>query len=388
MLGLEPKDFDVVTDATPEQVTGLFRSARMIGRRFRLVHVRFGRDIIEVATYRSLPPEEDGGDVSLSDSGRLLRDNVFGTQEEDAVRRDITVNALYYDIRDYSVIDYVGGVEDLEQGVLRTIGDPAVRFREDPVRMLRMVRFAAKLGFRIDPAAAEPMPGLAPLLDEVPPARRFEEVLKLFQGGRALETFEQLRQHHLFRYLFPMTEDYLASEHDGFPDQLLPRALENTDARILDGKSVTPAFLYAAMLWEPMKERQQHYVKKGMPPGEAQRSATRDVLHTQSRYTTFPKRFSGPMREIWQLQPRFERRGGKAAFRLYDHARFRAAYDFLLLRAECGEAEPELGQWWTRFQEVDDNERRQMVNAAAGSGGGHKKARRRRRKPRRGGNRE
>ena len=256
MLGREPKDFDVVTNARPEQIKELFRNARLIGRRFRLAHIRYGQDIIEVATFRAAPhtgKEEGESDDDIDETGRLLSDNVFGSQDEDAVRRDITVNALYYDISDFTVKDYVGGVADLEAGLMRMIGDPATRFREDPVRMLRVVRFASRLGFRIDPATADPMYDIGHLLLNVSPARMFEEVLKLFQGGYALETYEMLRHFDLFRFLFPLTEDSLADEDANFPRVLLPQALANTDLRIQEGKPVNPAFLFAAILWEPVR---------------------------------------------------------------------------------------------------------------------------------------
>lgn len=375
LLGREPKDFDVVTDASPETIRKTFRSARLIGRRFRLVHVRMGREIIEVATYRAAA---GSGSVDLqSEDGLLLRDNVYGTQEEDAVRRDFTVNALYYNARDDSIVDYVNGVEDLRRGLLRVIGDADERYREDPVRMLRAVRFAAKLGFRIDPDAEAPMAACARLLEPVPAARMFDEVLKLFHGGAALQTFELLRHYDLFPYLFPLTERSLAHEHNRFPAVLIPRALANTDHRVNEGKPVTPAFLFAAMLWYPMIERAGELEADGRRPAEARAVAIAEVLHAQHSRTTIPRRFSGPAREIWMLQSRFARRRGKQAFALMEHARFRAAYDFLLLRAEVGEADSELAEWWTRFQEVDAAERRDMVGALHPSGGG------RRRRPRR-----
>ena len=381
MLGHEPKDFDVVTNALPEQITSIFRSARVIGRRFQLVHVRFGRDVIEVATYRSIPGQED--DSHTSESGRLLRDNVFGDQEQDAVRRDITVNALYYNIRDFSVIDYVDGVSDLQSGVLRVIGDPERRFREDPVRMLRVIRFAAKLGFRIEHDTAEPIRRLSGLLDEVPPARRFEEVLKLFHGGRALETYELLRQYDLFRYLFPIAGELVEDSHSPFATILVPHALSNTDARILDNKPVTPAFLYAVLLWGPLQQKMKRYLDRGLAPTEALRDAAREVLAAQLACTALPKRFSVPMREIWSMQPRFERRRGKMAFKLLGHERFRAAYDFLLLRVEAGEAEQSLADWWTEFQVADDPQKQAMVRAltaASGETQGRRRKRSRRRK--------
>ncbi len=394
MLGREPKDFDVVTDASPEQIRELFRNARLIGRRFRLAHIRYGQEIIEVATFRAAPhtgKEEGESDDDVDETGRLLSDNVFGTQDQDAVRRDITVNALYYDISDFSVKDYTGGVADLKAGVMRMIGDPDTRFREDPVRMLRVVRFAAKLGFKIDPATAAPLHDLGHLLLNVSPARIFEEVLKLFHGGYALETYEMLRHYDLFRFLFPLTEDSLAGEDRNFPRVLLPQALANTDQRIEQGKPVNPAFLFAAMLWEPVRLGMERRIAKGAPPFEALAQAGDEALREQVRHVAIPKRFSFPMREIWDLQSRFARRQGKNAFRLLENKRFRAAYDFLLLRAHAGEENQELADWWTRFQEVDADGRAEMVRTVApvqgieGVEGKTRKRRRRRRKPKGGG---
>jgi poly(A) polymerase len=395
MLGREPKDFDVVTDARPEEIRKLFHGARIIGRRFRLVHVRFGREIIEVATFRAVPRdaaeevrglEEDGDDSApapdVEDAETRVDyadQNVFGSQEEDAVRRDFTVNALYYNIRDFSVVDYVGGATDLRRGLLRVIGDPEARYREDPVRMLRAVRFAAKLGFQIEPRTEAPIRELAALLPTVPPARMFEEVLKLFHGGAARKTFDLLRHYDLFKFLFPQTEESLMQEENHFPIVLVPRALENTDARINAGKPVTPAFLFAAMLWEPMRLRLTQYRAQGRNEYDAQIFAADDVLRAQLKTISVPRRFSSPMREIWLLQGKFERRAGRHAFRLLEHPRFRAAYDFLLLRAESGEAPAALAEWWTRFQEVGEPERHTMVAALAPEAVGEKRKRRRRR---------
>ncbi len=384
MLGREPKDFDVVTDARPDQIRAAFRNARLIGRRFRLAHVHFGREIVEVATFRASPQAGaiDADEAIDDESGRLLRDNVFGNQEEDALRRDFTVNALYYNFRDDSVMDYVGGAKDLKRGILRVIGDPVERYREDPVRMLRVVRFAAKLGFRIEPASAAPIHDMGMLLMEVPPARMFEEMLKLFHSGYAVATFELLRQYGLFRYLFPLTEDSLGREQDGFPITLLPRALASTDARVAEDKPVNPAFLFAALLWEPLRFAAQQRTAKGQPEYQAWQSAAEDVLRSQLRHITIPKRFSFPMREIWSLQGKFERRHGKQAWRLLEHKRFRAAYDFLLLRANAGEESQELADWWTRFQAVSAEERQAMIDALASTERPERSPRRRRRRSR------
>ena len=402
MLGREPKDFDVVTDARPEEIRKLFHNARVIGRRFRLVHVRFGREIIEVATFRAIPhdaseepiPQEGEEDEEIEDEiediekfeddapAEVTDHNIFGSQEEDAVRRDFTVNALYYDIRDFSVMDYVGGAEDLKRGVLRVIGNPESRYREDPVRMLRAVRFAAKLGFKFEEKTAAPIRDLALLLTTVPPARMFEEVLKLFHGGYALETYELLRHYGLFQHLFPLTEISLEREEQGFPVTLVPRALANTDARVNEDKPVTPAFLFAALLWEPVRQQLGKLIASGMNSYDAMFRAADQVLREQLRYVSIPKRFSVPMREIWSMQDRFERRAGQQAFRLLENKRFRAAYDFLLLRAATGEADQALADWWTHFQTAGDDERRAMtaqIAPAAGTGTGKRKRRRRRR---------
>ncbi|MHB1512447.1 MAG: polynucleotide adenylyltransferase PcnB [Acidiferrobacter sp.] len=366
ILGKEPKDFDVVTQARPEEIRQVFRNARLIGRRFRLAHVHFGREIVEVATYRAAPaegPEDDGG-------------NVFGTLEEDAFRRDFTVNALYYDPDEGLITDYVNGLSDLAQAQLRVIGDPEARFREDPVRMLRAVRFAAKLRLRLTEDGRRLLPVLGPLLQDVAPARLFEEVLKLFHTGNALATYEALCEHRLFEVLFPGVAAVLGPHAD--PDSLLSRALANSDLRIAEDKPVTPAFLFAALLWEAVQEEAVHSIAEGAPPAEAWMQAAEHVLREQLRIVTIPKRFSVPMREIWSLQSRFERRAGRHAFRFLESKRFRAAYDFLGLRAAAGEAQESLFDWWTRFQEAAASEREAMV--AALDGQAEKRPRRRRRR--------
>lgn len=380
LLGREPKDFDVGTNAHPEQIKQLFRSCRLIGRRFRLAHVRYGREIIEVATFRARhdTPDADDQNSQQTDEGRLLRDNVYGTLDDDVWRRDFTVNALYYDIKDFSVVDYVGGLEDLKAGILRLIGDPEQRYREDPVRMLRAVRFAAKLGFRIHPDSESPIFELGQLLEDIPAPRLFEEILKLFMGGYALNTFELLRHYNLFRYLFPFTEQSLSHEDQGFPITFVARALENTDKRLAADLPVTPAFLYAALLWEPVRERAQELRDEGASDLEAMQLAGNEVTAQQVQYTSLPKRFSFPMREIWMLQLKLERRRGKSPYRTLEHPRFRAAYDFLLLRAETGEADQELADWWTTFQDNNVADRQRQVEEAPG-GGGKRRGRGRRR---------
>lgn len=363
LLGREPKDFDVATDARPEQVRELFRNCRLIGRRFRLAHVHFGEEIIEVATFRAQVnlDESDESDDVVMENGRILRDNVYGTIDQDAWRRDFTINALYYDISDFSLRDYAGGLTDIRSGVIRLLGDPDTRYREDPVRLLRAVRFAAKLGFRIEPATEAPLFQLGDLLADVPPARLFEEALKLFMTGHAVQTFELLRRYALFAWLFPETEAALAKEEQGFPMTFLVRALQNTDQRVLEGKPVTPAFLFAALLWEPVRQLAEEMAEEdAVDPGDL-REAADEILEIQRQRIAVPKRFALPMREIWELQPRFHRRGGKRVFRLLAHPRFRAAYDFMCLRAESGEELGEVCEWWTAFQSAGATEQRNMA---------------------------
>lgn len=354
LLGREPKDFDVATDARPEQVKAVFNNCRLIGRRFRLAHVHFGREIIEVATFRSNRDGADEEDRQV-ENGMLLSDNVYGTLEDDAQRRDFTINALYYSVEDFSVVDFAGGLKDLREGVIRLLGDPESRFREDPVRLLRAVRFAAKLGFVIEPETQAPMADLAPLLADVPAARLFEEVLKLLLAGSALETFEKLRHYQLFGQLFPATEEALTHQDHEFPIVFVNRGMHNTDLRIRDGKPVTPAFLFAVLLWEPVRLRAEALQASGTHPYEALQIAATEVLAGQSLHVAIPKRFSYPMREIWQLQHRFFQHNGKRPQRLMGHPRFRAAYDFFLLRAEAGEVEQAEADWWTRFLETTDD---------------------------------
>jgi poly(A) polymerase len=359
LLGREPKDFDVVTDAHPEQVQNLFRNCRLIGRRFRLAHVFFGREVIEVATFRAgVDPAAISEQGVVIRNGRIIRDNVYGTIEEDALRRDFTVNSLYYDISNYSVVDYVGALHDLSTGTLRTIGDPDTRFREDPVRMLRAVRFAAKLGFRIASDTEVRIFKLAHLIEDVPAPRLFEEVMKLFHGGCALVTFELLRHYGLFGGLFPNTEKALAEEEQGFPITFVSRALQNTDNRINSGQSVTPAFLYAVLLWEPVRQRMRDFVIQGKSESQALQAAGRDVTREQIRHTSLPRRFGVHMRDIWQLQLRFKNRGSKRRKRLLAHPRFRAAYDFLCLRAAAGEELQMECEWWTQIQNSQSGEQR------------------------------
>lgn len=382
LLGREPKDFDISTDARPEQVYKLFRNCRLIGRRFRLAHVQFGQEIIEVATFRGQGDGNEDGDgpvVERTAGGRILSDNVYGSIEDDAWRRDFTVNALYYDIDNFAVLDYVGGMTDLEAGLIRLIGDPVQRYQEDPVRMLRAVRFSAKLGFRLDPATEAPLHRLGHLLEQIPPARLFDEILKLFLGGDAVQTFELLRHYRLFGWLFPATEHCLNHQQRHYPKTLLIRALANTDSRLAEDKPVNPAFLFAALLWEPLREQMQRLHADGLDDTETLQTAADAVIQAQTRHIALPRRYSLPMREIWEMQQRLTAITGKRPLRLLTHPRFRAAYDFLLLRVETDDPTGELADWWTRFLALDDAGRTQASQPAAAIKKGKS---RRRRKPR------
>ncbi|MDP1773449.1 MAG: polynucleotide adenylyltransferase PcnB [Methylobacter sp.] len=360
LLGREPKDFDVVTNADPDQVRKVFRNCRLIGRRFRLAHVHFGREIIEVATFRGAGEEQNDKQM-LNKEGRLLRDNVYGTIEEDVWRRDFTVNALYYNIKDFSVVDYVGGMADHKTGTLKLIGDPEMRFREDPVRMLRAVRFAVKLGFKLDRECEKAIHNDAQLLADIPSARLYDEAIKLFLSGYALQTFEMLRHYGLFQVLFPATENSLAVEESGFPRLLLIKALENSDSRIAEGKTITAYFLLAAFLWEPVRMLAKAKMAKGEVEFVAYQDAASEIISSQIRSTALPRHISMAMREVWNMQPKFNARFGSKPSRLIGHPRFRAGYDFLLLRSETGGADPELAEWWARYQNADENEQRKMT---------------------------
>ena len=368
LLGREPKDFDVATNASPEQVKQIFRNCRIIGRRFRLAHVFFGREIIEVATFRGSEPEESDQQV-VHEDGRLLRDNVFGTLEEDVWRRDFTVNALYYNIRDFSVVDYTGGMQDHSAGVLRLIGDPAIRYREDPVRMLRAIRFSVKLGFSLHPDTERPIHELADLLKSIPSARLYDEMLKLFLAGYGLQTFEMLRHYGLFAILFPASDKCLETLDHEFPRQFLIRALENSDKRFADGKSLTPYFLLAALLWEPLQLSAQKRIDHGENETIAYQNAANEVLTGQIKITAMPRHITQAMRDVWFLQNKFSKTVGVRPYRLLEQPKFRAAYDFLQLRAETGGADPELADWWTRFQDADEESRQKMTAPPKGGQG-------------------
>lgn len=358
MLGRTPKDFDIATNALPEQVHQLFRNCRVIGRRFRLAHIRFGREIVEVATYRGAHSDDD--DHGLSTDGRVVRDNVFSSLlEEDAQRRDFTVNSLYYNVDEGSIIDYSGGVEHLKAGVLHLMGDPRVRYREDPVRMLRAVRFAAKLGFRIDTESEAPLFEFGELLEAIPAARLFEEVLKLFMSGHAVQSLQLLCHYRLFEHLFPQAGHATAQLASSSP--LLLQALANTDARIAQDKPVTPAFLFAALLWGPLRHAIEQLQGQGASELQTMQLASEKVVARQVKRTALPKRFSVPMREIWALQASLRQRLGKRPVRLLTHPRFRAAYDFMLLRCSAGEDIQELCDWWTAFQSAEVGEQQAMI---------------------------
>ena len=432
LLGIEPKDFDVATDALPEQVKRLFRNSRLVGRRFRLAHVFFGREIIEVATFRAtsapsqgdepLPEadpedgeapeldeplladaveaedaprpsrpeadtdEEDSAERRFDATGRILRDNVYGTIDEDVWRRDFTCNALYYNIADFSVWDYVNGVRDVESRTLRLIGDPETRYREDPVRMLRAARFEAKLGFQIDAATAQPIARLRELLSGVPPARLFDETLKLFLTGHGARSFEVLRQRGLLAALLPTVDAYFSAHPASLVEQLLVQGLKQTDTRVLADKPVTPTFLFALLLYGPIAG-----LIESAPPARWHELSTileacdRATREAQAR-VAIPKRFSLGVREMFALQPRLEHPRGRRALRLLEHPRFRAAYDLLLLRAQFALAPREMAEWWTQLQEVPAEERGRMADALVGEAqarapqGVRRRGRRRRRR--------
>ena len=355
MLELHPKDFDVATNATPEEVRAIFGNCRLIGRRFRLAHVRFGREIIEVATFRAAAIHVDD-DSKHDHEGRILRDNVYGTIDEDVWRRDFTCNALYYNIADFSIWDYVGGVEDVNRRQLVLIGDPEQRLREDPVRMLRAVRFAAKLDFEIDRPVIEAMHHHARLLSNVPAARLFDEFLKLFQSGHAERTFDLLREHGLFAEMFPATDQELLSDNDFM--RFVRAALKNTDRRVAAGKSVTPMFLLGVFLWLPVRKLAEiRRSEEKMSEPQSLSLASYDIVAQQQRRISIPRRFTVPMREMLALQPRFLQIRGKRSMNLLQHRRFRAAYDFMLLLAEVGQVDADIATFWTEVQNQSAEER-------------------------------
>ncbi len=382
LVGGRPKDFDVATDATPEQVKQLFRNCRLIGRRFRLAHVVFGREIIEVATFRA--NSDDGSGDREVENGMLVRDNVYGSIEDDAVRRDFTCNALYYAIEDFSVRDYTGGFEDVLARRMKLIGDPEQRYREDPVRMLRAVRLAAKLRFEIEPATAEPIPRLAGLLNEAAPARLFEEVLKLFLSGHGVASFEGLERYGLLAVLFPESAAALKSNRSGALRRVLIEGLRNTDERVANEEPVSPAFLFALLLWPAFCRNLIALQRQGLAPEEAQRRAADRVTLHQLTTIALPRRFSLPMQEIWLLQSRFGSRQRKRVFRTLAHPRFRAAFDFLALRQAGSDEHQEDIAFWREAQQQKGPELESALEAAqaemAEEGDAPRRRRRRRRR--------
>ncbi|WP_422381693.1 polynucleotide adenylyltransferase PcnB [Marinicellulosiphila megalodicopiae] len=364
LLDLHPKDFDVVTNATPEQVNQLFSNSRIIGRRFKLIHVTFGRELIEVATFRANHQEDSNhNQSSRSSEGMLLRDNVYGTIDDDAMRRDFTINAMYYTSKGFVIRALPQGLEDLKNKQIRMIGDASARYREDPVRMIRAVRFAIKLGFEIEPETANPIYELADLMANIPPARLFDESLKLILNGKGLETFEMLLKFDLFRTLYPQAQKHIDDDPEGFNLRLFKQALINTDKRINSGKSITPAFILAVFLWPELLKVQQSFIDKGVPAVPAMHQACQKVLTLQAKSASIPKRFSFTMRDIWDLQMRLPRRFGKRAEQILEHQKFRAGFDFVLLREEAGEDLSGLGAWWQEFQFADKDRKHQMTLA-------------------------
>lgn len=387
LLGGHPKDFDIATNATPEQVVKLFNRARIIGRRFRIVHVRMMGETIEVTTFRGghEAPTQARGKAknqtsAQSASGMLLRDNVFGSIEEDAIRRDFTINALYYTTKDFSVHDYANGIADLNNKTIRIIGDPETRYREDPVRMLRAVRFAAKLGFDIESDTATPINTLGDLLQDVSGARLFDESLKLFLSGYSAPLFPLLQEYQLFEKLFPYSAEAL--DKQASYEKMIHLACKNGDKRIQQEKSVTPAFIYAVLLWPAAQQRQYQLMADGLSEYEAIHQAGQEIASYQQRYTAIPKRFSFPMREIWELQLRFNNRHPSKVESLLSHRRFRAAYDFLVLREQSGEATDELGAWWTQYQIDQADYCQSLIQAAKPKAHYEKRRPPRKRKPR------
>lgn len=384
LLGEHPKDFDVATNATPEEIVKVFRNSRLIGRRFRLVHVLFGRDMVEVATFRS-----SHEDSPQSEHGMVLRDNVYGNLEEDAIRRDFTVNALYYNIADFSIVDFVNGLEDLKHHTLRLIGDPETRYREDPVRMLRAARFAAKLDFDIEPNTREPILKLGSLLHNVSNARLWDECSKVFLTGHGYDSFMQLKELKLLDVLLPSTAKALATQPAW--QAMFARALDNTDERIAEEKGVNPAFLFAVFLWPALQDNLAKRLAKGQHPSPAMQGAANDVLDAQNTIVSIAKRFSLVIREMWSLQHRFESRTPARVEKLMAHPRFRAAYDLLCLRAETETDQAELAQWWTDYQEASDDQKLALIKsipkenneAKSGSGKNTKRPRKRAAAPKR-----
>lgn len=375
IAGLEPTDFDVATNATPEQIRPLFRRARIIGRRFKLVHVVFGREIIETSTFRA--PSTD--DEFTDEHGRILRDNLYGTHKEDAARRDFTLNALYYDPLNEIVIDYHNGVSDLQNRVVRMIGDPDVRYREDPIRMLRAMRFAAKLDATIEASTLKPIRDLAPLVENVPTSRLFDELLKLLTCGHAMTCLYKLRDANLHHTVLPLLDASFALEGG---EQFITLALERTDVRVRTGKTVSPSFLFATLLWKLVLQRWEDLCEQGEHRNQALIQAADDIVAKQTRKLPIQRRFQADMREIWFMQARFERATPRAIWRLIEQPRFRAAVDFLQLRAAAKEVDSVQAQWWMDLADADSATQSDLINALQPQKGSPQ-ARKRRRRPRR-----
>ncbi len=376
LIGHPPKDYDVATSATPEEVRALFRRSRIIGRRFKIVHVMSGPETIEVSTFRA---SQDAESAETDEHGRVLRDNVYGSMAEDATRRDFTVNALYYDPTTEQIIDYHHGVADLQQKTLRMIGDPRTRYREDPVRMLRAVRLGAKLGLAIDPAARNPIREMAVLLENVPAARLFDEMLKLLFSGYAVRCLKQLREEGLHHGLLPLLDVILEQP---LGERFVWLSLENTDERVRADKSVSPGFLFATLLWHEVLAAWEAKKAEGEHAQPALFQAMDDVLDAQAGKLAITRRIVGDIKDIWALQPRFEKRSGKVPYRLIEQPRYRAGWDFLRLRAQSGEIDMELPDWWDRFAHAGHDEREALLRTAPATGDAPaKKRRRRRRKP-------
>ncbi len=386
LLGLKPKDFDVVTNAHPEQVKQVFRNCRLIGRRFRLAHVVFGREIIEVATFRGHHSGSEDEEstapklktASLSDHGQILRDNVYGSIEEDAERRDFTINALYYSVKDFAIYDFANGMRDIAARRIELIGDPEVRYREDPVRMLRAVRFATKLNMDIAPDALTPISQLAVLLKNIPAPRLFDELVKMLMAGKAFDNFMLLRDTRILKQLMPQLDKILKQEPEGKAFNLVTHALQDTDQRVAVDKPVTPAFIFAAMLWYPVELRSQTLlIESGLNDIDALNIAMTEVLDDIQRTIAIPKRFTLTMRDIWSLQSRLTKRGGRRAFKMLEQTKFRGAFDFLQLRAQAeGGSLTELASWWQQFQFADEAEKLELINSLGREGQDRPKRRR------------
>ena len=375
LLGRKPKDFDIATDAHPEQLKGLFRSCYLVGRRFLIAHVRIGKDVFEVSTFRAQPSadkEANSDQVQSTEQGLIVLDNAYGDLEQDVWRRDFTINALYYNIADFSLIDHTGGLSDLDKKLIRIIGDPIQRYKEDPIRMLRALRFAAKLDFKLESATKAPLAELRELLLTVPPARLYLEIEKLFLSGYAESAYDLLLHHKMFSLLFPSSAQALEQASNQRVDKFYRKTLYNTDQRISEGKYVTPAFMIAAFLWYPLQSTIQLLRKKRRKNSyQIFETAADEVLSKQLQRVTIPRRLTVRMREIWSLQTQLEKNNGKRPLRLLQHPRFRAAYDFLLLRAEVDDRLQALADWWTDFQEQTPQQRLVTVQAGTNKHGGN-----------------